>query len=751
MSSAPPPSAQSSPAARRRYRLRNDLRIEPQLYGGEPCFIVKDPVSLAYFRFTPQEHDVLRLLTGRTVAQVADAIERRLNRPRPSDRDLSEFLARLTTSGLVVHNGRGRGTSLLKFSRDTQQRKKRAWWRSLLYIKFPGVDPEPFLRWLHPRVRWLYSRAGVTAAALLVLFAFAFTLVRIDEFVDRVRAESLEQFFSVQTVFWLWVALGVSKVLHELGHGVTCKHFGGECHDMGMLLLIFCPCLYCDASDAWTMPSKWRRIAISAGGIYVELIIASLASLVWWHTQPGVVHSIALALMTICSINTVFVNANPLLRFDGYYILSDLLEVPNLRQKSRDALYAFVRRNLFGISPPAKFAWLSPGRRRLFLTYAITSWVYRWLLCLSILWFFYTALRPYRLGSVSVALAIAVAARMLISPLVRELPSMLRSPHPATRRRWGRVFVSVAVLAGIAAAIVLAPLPHRVPGVLIVQGTGQQPVHAVIAGRLDEVAVDGGKPVRQGDVLARLSNPGLELEIQKLEAELRRLELTAVKHAAMERPGEEQATHELLQRTREELAARRDQWERLTVRAACDGRIVPARRYPASPASTRGYRELLPWLETPLRPENIGAWLDAGTPLCDIQPSAELEAVMLVEQTDVAFVEPGQAVRLKFDALPGETSQAVVREIARREAEEVPEQLLSAAGGELPSTQVDGRLAPATVFYEVRASLQRTAGPDPLPVDDLLRYGSRGRARIDCGRWTCWQWIVREVHELFFL
>ena len=132
--------------------------------------------------------------------------------------------------------------------------------------------------------------------------------------------------------------LGITKVLHEFGHGLSCKHFGGECHEMGIMVLVLTPCLYCNVSDSWMLPNKWQRAMIGAAGMYVELVIASVCTFMWWFSTPGLLNNLCLNAMFICSVSTVLFNGNPLLRYDGYYILSDVTEIPNLRQKATTIL-----------------------------------------------------------------------------------------------------------------------------------------------------------------------------------------------------------------------------------------------------------------------------------------------------------------------------------------------------------------------------------------------------------------------------
>jgi putative peptide zinc metalloprotease protein len=732
-----------------RLHLRKDLRSEPQLFGGEPCFVIKDPVSLAYFRLSPRQFQVLQLADGRTAPEICDAVRRQTGHDELDLAAVDRTLQRFVGAGLIRHEILGQGATLYEHSLQLKAARSRSLLGGLLYFRLPGIDPEPILKRIHPWLKWIYSPTAVCAAVALMLFAAGYTLVHGDEFLVRIRRESLEQFLSVQTILWLWLALGFSKVCHEFGHGLTCRHFGGECHEMGILFLVFSPCLYCDASDAWTMPDKWRRIAVSAGGIYVELVIASLATLTWWQTNPGVVHNIALALMTLCSLNTFLLNANPLMRFDGYYILSDLLEVPNLRQKAQHAWQTFVDRHVLGLETPA--AELSSlGRRRWpFLAYAVGCWLYQWCLCVGILWFFYTVLKPYRLGSLGVMLAAIVAVQILLTPLWRNARRWRQACRRSDDVRWARPLLAACCLAGLAVAAVHVPIPHRVKAAATIRAVGQRSIVVRGAGRVESISVHNGDRVHAGDILAQLADPHLEAEIARLTFETRRLQHVAEKFAALGRPADEEATQESLTLVQKELKSRHRQRDDLTIRSAINGRIVFAERVPQNEQTVHGVRQLQAWTDSPLAAHNVGSHWDAGTRLGDVLPAEDFEAVLYVEQSDVPFVAVGQSVRLKLDAFPGATLFGTVAEIAHSETIAPAAEVLSTHGGELP-THIEGpqgSTGSAVVAYEARVVLR--AGSNPDFASRWLLTGFRGRARIDCGAWTGWEWTRRRLFELF--
>jgi len=268
-----------------------------------------------------------------------------------------------------------------------------------------------------PYLRFVFTTWFFLASVGLMLAAVALVGSHFTTFRDKLPA--YHEFFNVKTMVYMWAALGVVKVIHEFGHGLSCKAFGGEVHEMGALFLCLSPCLYCNVSDAWTLPSKWKRITVSFAGIYVELVIASIATFVWWNSpgQPFVNH-MSLCLMVICSVSTVMFNGNPLMRYDGYYILADWIEVPNLRERCNRYLSKLFQEYGMGVEVQPE-PYMELDRRVLFITYALISYVYRWVVTFGILWFLSRFLKPYKLETLSAMMAMVAAGSMVGWPLVR--------------------------------------------------------------------------------------------------------------------------------------------------------------------------------------------------------------------------------------------------------------------------------------------------------------------------------------------
>src|SRR3954451_24124582 len=425
-------------------RLRKDLDVDSQQYEGRTFFVVKDPVGLRYYRLKDNEHFLLQFLDGKhTLEEAQKAYEREYRPERLKLEDLEGFAQQLLTAGLAISESPKAGKQLFE---RRGKRRRQEWLQTLtniLYIKIPVFDPERLLQKMLHVVGFVFSMWFFLASMILMLAAALLVATHFETF--RSKLPSYHEFFSFKSVVYLWIALAVVKVIHEFGHGLSCKRFGGEVHEMGALLMCFSPALYCNVSDAWVLPNKWHRIIISAAGIYVELLIASISTFVWWYTptQPFI-NNLALSLMVVCSVSTFVFNANPLMRYDGYYVLPDCLEIPNLREKANRYLQNLVLDKCLGIEVPPE-EYMETWRKVLFLVYAIVSYVYRWVVTFSILYFFYSFLRPYKLEVISNALALAAVASMTIWPVYRLGRNIHRRGRLPDMKR-GRVMISTAVV-----------------------------------------------------------------------------------------------------------------------------------------------------------------------------------------------------------------------------------------------------------------------------------------------------------------
>jgi putative peptide zinc metalloprotease protein len=506
----------NNPAERRksvRLKVRPDLQIFEQKYEGKIYHVVKDPVCLRYYRFNKQEYFVFHLFDGQhTMEEVREAFEDEFKPQRLEHQDLESFARQLVTAGLVQHEQPGAGKHL--FHRRAKQRrlKRIASITNILYMKIPVFDPDRILNKMFRYLWWIFTKTFFALSVLFMVAAGAHVALHYNTFYAKLPA--YQEFFSLNSVLYMWISLGIVKVIHEFGHGLSCKAFGGECHEMGFLFMCLSPALYCNVTDAWTLSDKWKRIIISFAGIYVELIIAAAATFVWWYTPAyPVVNNIALCLMVLCSVSTVMFNANPLMRFDGYYIMADWLEVPNLREKSTRFLNNLFLDKALGIEVPPE-PYMAPGRKLLFVTYAVASWVYRWVVTFSILWMLADFLGP-KLKILSQMLAVMSLASIFIWPVYRIIKNITQRGRLPDMKA-ARVYVTFAVLTAVVLSFFFLPLPvSRVheTGLVVIDPGHVEAVLLPVPARLTALEVSPGEYVSQNRTLGRFESKELDSKL----------------------------------------------------------------------------------------------------------------------------------------------------------------------------------------------------------------------------------------------
>ncbi|MGA1619203.1 MAG: hemolysin D, partial [Pirellulales bacterium] len=251
-------------------RCRGDLVTNRQVHQGQAWYVVKDPIGLNYYRFRPEEYALLEMLDGEaSLEDLKDDFELKFPPRRITVDEVSRFVSTLHRSGLVIGDRPGQGPQLNERRKQRVWKEWKTWLQSIMCLRFRGIDPDWILNKITPWIGWIYSPPALLAFLVYILSALMLVLANFETF--RSKLPEFHQFFAAGNWFYLAAALGITKVIHEFGHGMSCKYYGGECHEMGFMLLVFTPCLYCDVSDSWMLPSKWKRMMIGAGGMYIEL------------------------------------------------------------------------------------------------------------------------------------------------------------------------------------------------------------------------------------------------------------------------------------------------------------------------------------------------------------------------------------------------------------------------------------------------------------------------------------------------
>jgi putative peptide zinc metalloprotease protein len=743
-------------------RMRPDLSSRQQRYHGRTFWVVKEPVGLNYFRFHEEEYAILCMMDGQSsLEDIKDRFETEFTPQKITYQDLQHFIGMLHRSGLVISEAVGQGKQLKK-RRDEKKRKELLGkFSNIFAIRFRGIDPERFLNSTYPYIAWFFHPITMILCLLLGASALGLVVVEFDTF--RSRLPTFHEFFGPHNWIYLGVTMAVVKVLHEFGHGYSCKHFGGECHEIGFMFLVFTPCLYCNVSDSWMLPNKFKRAFIGAAGMYVELLLASMATFIWWFSEPGLLNHLALSLMFISSVSTLLFNGNPLLRFDGYYILMDLAEIPNLRQKATEVVKRFMVETCLGIEQPEN-PFLPQERRFLFAMYTVAAVIYRWVVVFSIVYFLTKILEPYGLRVLGQMLAFAGFFGLLVQPLW-QMAKFFYIPGRMHKVKKHRLAATFGVVGAVVAAVLFIPLPFHVNCTFEVTPLGAESVFPGVPGQLREVLVAPGASVTEGQILARLDNIDLLLRVRELEGERAGLQaqlksLYQQRHVDRRVGLQIPAVEKMIATVEDQLADEQARLDRLEIIAPINGTIFPPR---IKAAQDRGDGRLPGWAGSPFDKKNQarevtipaeedqeaqrirvgGAFFQEGDQFCQIGDSEKFEAVLVVDQTDIELLlqyahqnREFPKVDLKLDAHRWETLSGQIEKVALAPMEVTPPSLAGQGGGELDAkTDASGMLRPLSTSYPARVPLSNEAGK--------LRVGLTGKAKI----YTGWQPLGRRLYR----
>lgn len=546
-----------------RPRLAAHARVHRHYYRGQVWYVVQDEVRGRSFRFNPVAHHLIALMDGtRSVQQVFDAARAELGEECPSQDDLIRLLSQLHGAELLQGSGTPDFEALARRSRQRRRAELRRRLVTPLAIKLPLLDPERLLQRGLPLVRWLFSPLG----ALLWLALVATGAVLAGMHWSELTRNVVDRVLAPQNLLLLWLTYPLVKALHELGHGFATKAWGGEVHEMGVMFLVFFPVPYVDASAASAFPEKWRRVVVGSAGIMVEVALAVVALLVWLAVEPGLVSSTAYNVMLIAGVSTLLFNGNPLLRYDGYYVFSDLIEVPNLGMRGNAYLGYLAQRHLLGMHdvPEPETA---RGERFWLVAYGLASTPYRIFILLAIALF--VAQQYMVVGAILAGWAVLSG---ILWPLAKGVAFLAASSRLRRGRR--RALAGAGLAAAALAVLVFAlplPLYTQAEGVVWVPEGGL--VRAETPGFVKRLAAKPGSSVAPGELLLELEEPSLAARLQALEARLDGLEVQYTVAYREDRVRAE-ILREQIASAEAELRDARERSERLRVRSGAAGVLV---------------------------------------------------------------------------------------------------------------------------------------------------------------------------------
>ena len=674
-----------------RPRLRADLILVEQTYRGEQSFIVKDPSTQKYFRFRPVEIAVMRSLDGeRTLGEAAAALlDQGL---KVSAAAVGRFAEKLKAMGLCERTLRE--SSVLLMERLRAQRRARLrtgpFKGDILRLRWSVGDPDKFMDRTLPYLRFCFTRGFLIASAALFAVYFVILVLKWPEF-----ARAMTDVYLLRASIWeyvlLWAVGTVIIAAHELAHGYTCKYFGGQVHEIGVMMFYFDLAFFCNVNDAWTFPDRSARLWVTAAGSWIQMVLASLAAIVWWAATPGTLASeAALAAFLIGGFATVLVNLNPLVPLDGYYALSDWLEVSNLRQRAFAHLTWKVKSQWLGLDHPEPAA--DERERRIFLLYGSLAAAYTGFILLVTGLIAYGWL-SHTFGLAGVALLVLVAwvmTRQMRRTLWRTAADTWRRMRAGwvTQGRMQRAKYGLAAATAFVSLAGLAPWPITISGPFVVSPARTGVLAAPDSGVVFEVLVREGERVGAGAPLALIRNLELEREVA---ATSRAVDSLGVREAQARARGREGEVARIVAEARAEtarLVGMRDRLRALAIRAPEEGVV-----------------------ESPRPDTLVGRTVWVGDTLLRLAGSRGVEARIALDGAGASLAREGQRVRLIAHADPGVRVEAAVSSVA------------SSAS---PGGMVESRVR--------------------LPGGEALRPGMTGEASITVRRGTAWGalwWAIR--------
>ncbi len=659
---------------------RHDLEVSRHLFRGEPAYVIRDPLTFESYHLDRSGYAIfVALERDLALGEVFDQlVEQGCLRPRDEETFYQTILTlhRLNFLNLPISDDK------MLYQRYLAKRQARAREKLLgfMFLRIPLVNPDAFLRRTVGYVSWLFSRPFFFVWLALMACAGVVVVTRFSELLEPIQGVLVAQNLPI-----IWVALIVLKIIHEFGHAYACKRLGGHVPEMGVFLIVFTPLAYVDATSAWGFSRKTDRLVVGLGGMYVESMVAALAVFVWALTGPGPLHDLAYNIIFLAGVATVLFNINPLLRYDGYYVLSDLIEVPNLRQQASRYVAGLLKRVLLGL--PSGFADKSVGMRAFLLTYGLAASAYRVTIVLAI-----SAAIAMKFFLVGIALGAFYIAQTVLGLLVKATKYLWFSPEAAPVRVRA-VTVSLVLLIGLPLAVLTVPVkpPVRATGTLTSET--EHVIRAQVDGFIERVDASVGRTVAACVPLVRLSNDAYEEALAEAKAQL---DAAAIRRKAYqaEEPAKALQEQERIVSYRHEVARRQQELDRLTVRAGMTGRLVES-----------------------LTHRDVGRFVHVGEPVGTVASGPWQARALLTEQAMAdARPEVGGAVQVRVSGAPDHVIEGYIVRIVPKGSKAIGVPALTQVGGGAIAVDPSTFEAPQP-YFEITVEF------DPLADTSLFRHG----------------------------
>ncbi len=694
-----------------RVALRPGVRTRRQIYRGEVWRVLYDPFSHQFFRLRPAAYEfVARLNPRQTVEEVWKTCLEQMPDEAPGQGEVIQLLAQLYLSNLLQLDLPPDAQQFFERYRKRKTKERMSYLSYIMFARFPLFDPDDILNKLKPYANMLFSKLGMAVWLVVVGLAIKTALDNAGALMDQSQGV-----LAPSNLFLLYAGLVLIKALHEFGHGMACKVYGGEVHTMGIMLMIFTPIPYVDATASWAFRERRKRILVGAGGMIFELFVAAVATFVWANTQPGALNALAYNLMFIASVSTLLFNANPLLRYDGYYILSDLLDIPNMYQRSTQQLRYLVEGKLLGkknLQPASPFR----NEQISLAVYGVLSGLYRVIVFGGIILF---VSRRFLLAGI--VMGTICVTNWILVPVIKFVHYLLTDPS-LERNRGRAITVSAVSAAALVALVAWVPFPSSftAPGTVVAAPFSE--VTARTSGTLVSILTPSSEEVSFGSALVRLEDGEWDYTWRGEQAVLAHTD-------ALYRRALHQSTADLdvIAAHRKVMLDRLDRLQEhrlhLNVRAPLPGT----------------------WVSGTLQ-DLRGMWIERGNILGYVLNSENRQFVAVISQDEARWLFDQAGVhraRVRLRGSAQEPLEVPTWRVIPAEQRTLPSPALGWYGGGDVAVRQDARegTEAAQTFFEVRLDL-----PQEESVE--LLHGRTGRVRFRVAPESLWTQVSRRIRQI---
>jgi putative peptide zinc metalloprotease protein len=691
--------------------LLESVRVYSQVFKGEVWYLLEDIHNNKHYRVRENTYRFIKNLDhNKTIEENWVNYINEHPKISPNQEEVIQILTQLHTNNILFYKTKGQSQYIYDKSKDKKKKELLQKIQGFLFLKIPIFNPDKILDFFKPYANILFSLPSFLVWLGVVLFALNLIFTNHNEIFSQTQG-----ILAPSNLILLYISIFVLKLFHELAHGIAAKKYGGNIYTFGLMFIIFTPLPYVDASNSWAFKNKWHRILVSSAGMYMELFLAAIAAIIWANTGEGLLHSIAFNIMVAGSVSSLLFNANPLLKFDAYFILSDYLEIPNLYQRSHAYTLSLMEKVFFGIDNVEEEKRKKESIQ--LVVYGILSYIYKLILTITIVIF--VADQWFEIG---VIVFIVSLYTMVLKPVYKFFIFIMSSEKLYKNRTRAKI-VTAVLFTVFAYFFFLYESDDSVKANGTVNLKTQEQVYVTSEGILEEIYIANSQKVQKGDKLFKLSNKELDFTIEYTRYQLQESKQKRLK-ALNESLTHIKPIEEKIDFLTQKLEHLQEKKSDLIIKANTDGLIV----------------------FNPHIKEYLHSHLKLNSKVADILQHSNYEFISVIPQEEARelFEQNLTKSRLKLAGNIPNTFELTNVVILPHEKHTLPSLALSwQGGGNIETIQGDdGSFKTAESFFELRGDIVVQNGMK-IPYQD--QYGT---IKIVLDKITLYERTIRYISQV---